>query len=316
MCKQTPVVLVLGILGCLSSCATVAVAEQRDSQPQNSSDLAVALRDLASPNPKIREEAAALLIGQPCTYIGPMISEVMNSNAALEQVAARRSAFKILSTCTGDKGQYVGQVLLDGLAGDDPLIGEYCASSLATASGDMKKRAAKVLSERWEYWIKPDDDPPMWITNAVIQLDAINPIAEKLMTNDIGSRKSALWVLGVIGSKTAGEFDGIPQQQQDIRSFVIESLSSPEFDERNAALESLMFVFGDDLVVFHSESDYELNPVVVDALQRMAAEDPDEGLRSLAASGLQQLRGRLDYAAEEIRRRIQQVESTPAPETP
>lgn len=123
---------------------------------------------------------------------------------------------------------------------------------------------------------------------------------------DSGACTILLGRLGARGAKTNGVFDGRPESVQAIRAFVVENLDSHSLEVRQAALESLIPVFGYDWVVFDSPGDYRLNPTIERALVRMADQEADIDLRERAGRGLDELRNRLDDAAQNILRARQQ----------
>jgi len=133
----------------------------------------------------------------------------------------------------------------------------------------------------------------------------IDGVLDQFQDVDSGAATILLGKMGARGAETNGLFDGNPAHQRAIREFVVESLESPSVEVRRAAFESLIFVFGDAGVVFDSPSNYRLNPEIEQALAKIAACEADGGLRQRAAGALQQLRERLDLAAQKILRKRQ-----------
>jgi len=135
---------------------------------------------------------------------------------------------------------------------------------------------------------------------AIFDIGGLGRVLRHLEGVDLMGREMLLGGFGYQGAETNGIFDGNPEHQQVIRRFVIESFESPSRDVRNSAVEALIFVFGNEIIQFDSPTEYRLNPQIEQALEKMAATDPDKGLRERSAGGLQQLRDRLDNTAKNI----------------
>jgi len=135
---------------------------------------------------------------------------------------------------------------------------------------------------------------------AIFDIGGLGRVLRHLKGVDLIGREMLLGGFGYQDAETNGIFYGNPEHQQVIRRFVIESLESPSRDVRNAAVEALIYVFGNEIIQFDSPTEYRLNPQIEQALEKMAATDPDKGLRERSAGGLQQLRDRLDNTAKNI----------------
>lgn len=100
---------------------------------------------------------------------------------------------------------------------------------------------------------------------------------------DPEGQRIVLSTLGYYGVQTKGIYDTDHRQREQIRAFVLEKLKSDDRGVRRTALtEALGAAFWEDYVVIRSRHDYEMNAQVRAALEYMAANDPDEGLREKA----------------------------------
>ena len=129
------------------------------------------------------------------------------------------------------------------------------------------------------------------IDRVLQHVDGLDPVGRTIILGGL---------LAGVGARTAGQFDGNAEHQKAVRQFVVDSFSAESRDVREAALDALIFVYGDDAVLVHTPTDYELNPEMERLLREMASHDLDPQLRERATSALGQIRGRLDRAAKKI----------------
>ena len=116
-----------------------------------------------------------------------------------------------------------------------------------------------------------------------------------------------------LGARSKGTFHTDAAHRDRIREIVLRGMTSPFENVRKAALQSLVWPFGDDWVLIRSESDYEINPQIKTALEDMAANDHDPELRQRAGIWLKQLEDSyLDRAVKGILEKRQGIQARPA----
>ncbi len=300
-CNRLIVKLGLTVVLCITWPSSRARGERQASL--TSREVVTAIKDLTSPDADARTEAYKMLAEQPCLSIGPPLAEMLDADISVLDPEARTLAFEALSTCTGRKTPEVEGVLLAGLRDDVASVVYASAKGLSTASRAAKAEGAAIVTERWDRWVKPSEDPAAWKVEVVRYVGALGPLVNAFAESEGDARKTLLWVVGMLGAKTNGVFDGNSAYQQAIRKFVVDSFDSPSKEVRKAAFQGLVWSFGENWVVIQSATDYEINPELIEVINDIAANDPDEELREAAARLPDVLRDRyLDRAVETILR--------------
>ncbi len=116
------------------------------------------------------------------------------------------------------------------------------------------------------------------------------------------------------GARTRGTYNTDDAHRQRIRQLVLNGMTSGFKNVRKAALQASVRSFGENWVTIRSRSDYEMNPELKAALERMATTAPEEDLRRRAASALSQMQSQLDRAVEKILRKRRESEEAKATE--
>ncbi len=118
-----------------------------------------------------------------------------------------------------------------------------------------------------------------------------------------------------LGARSQGTFHTDAAHRERIREIALRGMTSPFENVRKAALQSLVWSFGEDWVVIRSREDYEIHPQLKAALKNMAANDADEALRQQAASSLVQMEERfLERAVENILRKRKKDKESRGPQ--
>lgn len=287
------------LLTCVFSLISIAEADlpQKDG-------IAEVIEDLGSGDPQARTQAIDRLRGHPCAQVGPRLTALLERDPTFQEREVRRAGYEVLASCEGQYGDAVRDALLRGINDSDSSIVRNSARALSRAESSVKVEAARLFADRWEQWVQPGDDPGMWLIESMRDIEAIDMLIPKLIAADTPkSSETTLAVFAILGSKTDGLFDGDPLDQKAIRQFVVESFRSPERDVRKAAMQALMPVYGYDLMLFDSPTEYALNPEVEKVMREVASNDPEQEFRDKAARTLKYWEENLDEIAQKFLRK-------------
>lgn len=149
--------------------------------------------------------------------------------------------------------------------------------------------------------------------HAMVRIGGIEYVLEYLGNHDLDPADEWLLVAAVAsGVHEANETDEMPPvMRQKILHLVLKHMRNVHKDIREQALQVLFFLLWDkvDVFIIRAPNAYELNPIVKEAVDNMAANDPDEVLRRTAAGTLEQLD--LNKVERILRSRQQEQEKKP-----
>jgi hypothetical protein len=121
---------------------------------------------------------------------------------------------------------------------------------------------------------------------AVLSLAGAGRIVSYLSALDPVGTEATLVALARYGAETGGTLGVDKETRRVVRHFVLDSFDAPHKNVRAAALECVMAVYGDDLVVGSQSDGYRINPEVDNAIKSMARSDADPELRESASQML------------------------------
>jgi len=145
---------------------------------------------------------------------------------------------------------------------------------------------------------------PEWTINvrsvgcyALLNCDDLMEVSQIFASLDAPGKLAAARALGKFAAERGGLVGAPRVAGTMLRQFVLESLYADNTELRASGLEALIPVFGEDLVARGGAAS-KLNPVVEEALVRMAENDSDKVLRERARAGLESMRTRVAKLSE------------------
>lgn len=307
-----------------------------------------ALNELTIKDANTRARARDQLLVLPPELVIPSIIDVLRSDSRFEDRSTRREAYGILVKLHAETTRSGRQVLFAGLVESDAYTPVLCADALTKANEEIRTQAVDLLSERWDdsiarfgYPSRPivqaigllggsaqrflerlqpvfanaelDKDLRMDAAHAMVRIGGIEYVLEYLGNHDLDPADEWLLVAAVAsGVHEANETDEMPPaMRQKILHLVLKHMRNEHKDIREQALQVLFFLLWDkvDVFIIRAPNAYELNPIVKEAVDNMAANDPDEVLRRTAAGTLEQLD--LNKVERILRSRQQEQQTKP-----
>ena len=308
------------------------------AEPPNLQQRVPASFELAAQNKQGYEEAQRSLMALPSVEAIPAILSALEVSDVSSRVDLRKLAYKLLIHHPAVESQAGFERLKRGLGDPSPEIQRLCCEALGANAVNEEMnllltkldRTTMSNNERWKTIRKIGG----WGVYAVTAYDAILAIFRdeseevKLRATaasamvEIGGLERSLkdfrdttgpvvkYQLGAFG-QFIGERDDAcragrrecddqyRQARSKVREYVLEKLFNDDREVRLVAFQVLCTSYGPDWVIFHTDEDYEWNPVLRTAMEKMAANESDSQLREAAEH---HLNFSLDKAAAKLLR--------------
>jgi hypothetical protein len=285
-------------------------------------------------------EATITLDALPASEVIHAVVRRLQEDPNFTTEKMRDFSYGVLGRHAGAKTEEGRQILLNGLS--DPATRALCASALDDAPPEKQTEVVKRLLTYLD-----DDSTSDSAREAILRtfikfgsgaraaLERLETIfanqqldrrlrslalaamitmdtTEHVLTH-IGDEDAAVAILGLatFGAQTKATFNTDELHRQRIYDLFAKALQHPDPVVRDRVLECVKPIYGLNMFIIRSRTDYELNPQLRAAMEHMAANDSEEKLRKEAAEVLDPQTN--DRYVERILRKREKAEKSAPP---